>query len=41
MLQMYRNYNYFKQVLKKHKEEKKKPKQTLSLNLAIMKIYED
>lgn len=24
MLQMYRNYNYFKQVLKKHKEEKKK-----------------
>lgn len=22
---MYRNYNYFKQVLKKHKEEKKNP----------------
>lgn len=39
---MYRNYNYFKQVLKKQKEGKKPPpEQTLSLNLAIMKIYED
>lgn len=38
---MYRNYNCFKQVLKKHKEKKKKKEQTFSLNLAIMKIYED
>lgn len=38
---MYRNYNYFKQVLKKQKEKKPPPEQTLSLNLAIMKIYED
>lgn len=38
---MYRNYNYFKQVLKKQTEKKNSPEQTLSLNLAIMKIYED